>query len=46
MRKIAQEEYTKTETLLIPRIKDLQNQIANVRKSRAMLQSKQGYKKN
>ena len=31
--KIAQEEYTKTETLLIPRIKDLQNQIANAKKS-------------
>ncbi len=27
--KIAQEEYTETETKLIPRIKDLQNQIAN-----------------
>ena len=31
--KIAQEEYTETETLLIPRIKDLQNQIANAKKS-------------
>lgn len=31
--KIAQEEYTKTETMLIPRIKDLQNQIANAKKS-------------
>ena len=31
--KIAQEEYTETETKLIPRIKDLQNQIANVKKS-------------
>lgn len=31
--KIAQDEYTKTETLLIPRIKDLQNQIANAKKS-------------
>lgn len=31
--KIAQEEYTRTETLLIPRIKDLQNQIANAKKS-------------
>ena len=31
--KIVQEEYTKTETLLIPRIKDLQNQIANAKKS-------------
>lgn len=31
--KIAQEEYTKTETVLIPRIKDLQNQIANAKKS-------------
>lgn len=31
--KIAQEEYTKTETLLIPRINDLQNQIANAKKS-------------
>lgn len=31
--KIAQEEYTETETELIPRIKDLQNQIANAKKS-------------
>lgn len=31
--KIAQEEYTETETKLIPRIKDLQNQIANAKKS-------------
>lgn len=31
--KIAQEEYTETETVLIPRIKDLQNQIANAKKS-------------
>lgn len=31
--KIAQEEYTGTETKLIPRIKDLQNQIANAKKS-------------
>lgn len=31
--KIAQEEYTETETSLIPRIKDLQNQIANAKKS-------------
>ena len=31
--KIAQEEYTKTETLLIPRIKVLQEQIANAKKS-------------
>lgn len=30
--KIAQEEYTETETVLIPRIKDLQNQIANAKK--------------
>lgn len=31
--KIAQEEYTKTETLLIPRIKVLQEQIENAKKS-------------
>lgn len=31
--KIAQEEYTETETKLTPRIKDLQNQIANAKKS-------------
>lgn len=31
--KIAQEEYTKTETLLIPRIKVLQKQIENAKKS-------------
>lgn len=31
--KIAQDEYTETETKLIPRIKDLQNQIANAKKS-------------
>lgn len=31
--KIAQEEYTETENKLIPRIKDLQNQIANAKKS-------------
>lgn len=31
--KIAQEEYTEMETKLIPRIKDLQNQIANAKKS-------------
>lgn len=31
--KIAQEEYTETETELLPRIKDLQNQIANAKKS-------------
>ena len=31
--KIAQEEYTETETKLIPRIKDLQSQIANAKKS-------------
>lgn len=31
--KIAQEEYTETETELIHRIKDLQNQIANAKKS-------------
>lgn len=31
--KIAQEEYTETKTELIPRIKDLQNQIANAKKS-------------
>ena len=31
--KIVQEEYTETETKLIPRIKDLQNQIANAKKS-------------
>lgn len=31
--KIAQEEYTETETELIPQIKDLQNQIANAKKS-------------
>lgn len=31
--KIAQDEYTETETNLIPRIKDLQNQIANAKKS-------------
>lgn len=31
--KIAQEGYTETETELIPRIKDLQNQIANAKKS-------------
>lgn len=31
--KIAQEEYTETETELIPRIKDLKNQIANAKKS-------------
>ena len=31
--KIAQEEYTETETKLIPRIKDLQNHIANAKKS-------------
>lgn len=31
--KIAQDEYTETETKLIPRIKDLQNQIANAKMS-------------
>lgn len=31
--KIAQEEYTETETKLTPRIKDLQNQIVNAKKS-------------
>lgn len=31
--KIAQEEYTETETKLTPRIKDLQNQIANAKKT-------------
>ena len=31
--KIAQEEYTKTETLLIPRIKDLQNKIEDAKKA-------------
>lgn len=31
--KIAQEEYTETETKLTPRINDLQNQIANAKKS-------------
>lgn len=31
--KIAQDEYTETETKLIPRIKDLQNLIANAKKS-------------